>query len=558
MDKTNEAYYQMIDEIEEYSIIFLDREGNIVSCNKGAEKLRGYKTAEVIGKHFGLFCKQIDASGQQLSHKLFTEAITNGKSTHEGWRARKDGTMFWGSVVVKAIHDSKGSLTGFVTITHDLTHKKEIEKSLLEFNTALEEKVKERTEELYDSEKKYRSLFENNPIPMWIIDPVTLQFLDVNEIAINHYGYTREEFLSMSAMDIRPEEDRDLFLEIPDIVTPDNYSRGIGRYIKKDGAILFAEVTAHNIHFGDKVVRLIFATDVTDQKNAETALINSELRYRSLIEQASDGIYIFDANGYFLDVNTSACLLVGYSKEELLRLNRSDLLRQEQHPSNLPSKIEDLEKGKPILLERILYKKDGTQIPVEINSKILPDGRFLGIVRDITARKKAEEKIIKANRLYAFSSQINQSIVKMRDEQALFEEVCRIATNIGKFKMAMIGQIDRASQTVHLLQECGMPPEDEALFKTVSYNESGPTKQVLNNNTYYVSNDVANNDELSGWLSYIAQRSIRSYIELPLRKSGHIFGTLNLFATEKFFFDQEEILLLEAPTENHRRETGAQ
>jgi PAS domain S-box-containing protein len=120
-----------------------------------------------------------------------------------------------------------------------------------------------------------------------------------------------------------------------------------------------------------------------------TALQKSEARYRSLIEQASDGIFISDSTGRYVDVNTSACRLLGYTREEILALNLTDLIAPEDLKV-MPIRYGHLQAGHAIISERRLIRKDGTLVDVEISSKMLQDGGYQGIVRDITERKKAE------------------------------------------------------------------------------------------------------------------------------------------------------------------------
>jgi PAS domain S-box-containing protein len=122
-------------------------------------------------------------------------------------------------------------------------------------------------------------------------------------------------------------------------------------------------------------------------------LKESEEKYRTLIEQASDGIFISNQNGDYLDVNTSATMLTGYSKEELLKLNVRDILFENGITTEKPAMLSELRKGEVVIDERMMRQKNGNIINVEISSKLLPDGRFQGIIRDITIRKKTEEEI---------------------------------------------------------------------------------------------------------------------------------------------------------------------
>jgi PAS domain S-box-containing protein len=137
--------------------------------------------------------------------------------------------------------------------------------------------------------------------------------------------------------------------------------------------------------------------DLEQKAIAGTArAMKAELEYRSLFEQATDGIFVSDEKGKYTDVNQSACKLLGYSKEELLKMSMHETLVREEAGSN-PPRLSELLAGKTILSYRELKRKDGTVIPVEINAKMLSNGKLLGIVRDVTERKKVELKIQKLN-----------------------------------------------------------------------------------------------------------------------------------------------------------------
>lgn len=135
-------YQQMIEEIEDYAIIMLDIEGNIVSWNKGAEKIKGYKSYEIIGKSFRSFYFDKDKENK-VPEKLLDIAFTTGRALHEGWRRRKDDSKFWGSITITAIHDDKGKVIGYTKVTRDLTERKLADDKIKQYNKQLESKNKE-------------------------------------------------------------------------------------------------------------------------------------------------------------------------------------------------------------------------------------------------------------------------------------------------------------------------------------------------------------------------------------------------------------------------------
>jgi PAS domain S-box-containing protein len=139
-----------------------------------------------------------------------------------------------------------------------------------------------------------------------------------------------------------------------------------------------------------------------ERKISEDNLRASEERFRTLIEQASDGIFITDARGNILDVNSSGCALLGYSRDEVLKMNMLDLAVPGPDTS---FKFNDLLDGKVVLREYELIHKDGSRVPAEVSAKMLTDGRLQGMVRDISTRRQAETALTESN-------EFNQMLVK--------------------------------------------------------------------------------------------------------------------------------------------------
>ncbi|MCW3078345.1 MAG: sensor histidine kinase [Bacteroidetes bacterium] len=122
-------YQRMIEEIQDYAIILMDKNGIILNWNKGAQKIKGYSEKDILGKHFSIFYLEEDLKNN-LPQKLMKEAEDTGRAAQEGWRKRKDGTRFWGSITITALHDDDNKVIGFSKVTRDLTDKKKAEDNL--------------------------------------------------------------------------------------------------------------------------------------------------------------------------------------------------------------------------------------------------------------------------------------------------------------------------------------------------------------------------------------------------------------------------------------------
>ncbi|HAH23943.1 MAG TPA: hypothetical protein DCL77_09340, partial [Prolixibacteraceae bacterium] len=255
---------------------------------------------------------------------------------------------------------------------------------------------------LRESEDKYRFLFANNPQPMWIYDLETLAFLEVNQAAVNHYGYTSEEFLSMTIKDIRPRKDIDALLKNVEHSHEIYRHSGEWRHVKKNGEIIHVEITSHAITFNDRKARHVMISDISDFKQSEKALIKSEEKYRKLHQSMVDGFAYIDMKGKIREYNDSFKRLLGYNDEELSLLSLNDFTPEKWH--DFEQKIiheQILVRGYSDIYEKEYKKKDGILFPVEIHAFLLKNDAgenegMWAIVRDITERKQAEKELVES------------------------------------------------------------------------------------------------------------------------------------------------------------------
>lgn len=142
LQRSEERYQRMIAEVQDYAIILLDRDGVIQNWNKGAQQIKGWSAEEAIGMNFRTFYTADDQRAK-LPERLIDLAIKNGKANHEGWRVRKGGTRFWGSIVITSLHDSNNNIIGFSKVTRDLTERKIGEEALRKNADEIQHKNKE-------------------------------------------------------------------------------------------------------------------------------------------------------------------------------------------------------------------------------------------------------------------------------------------------------------------------------------------------------------------------------------------------------------------------------
>ncbi len=297
--QSQEHFEQLVAEVRDYAIFMLDRQGRVLTWNAGAERIKGYRAEEIIGQHFSRFYPE-EAIRRNFPQEELKIAAATGRFEDEGWRLRKDGSLFWANVVITALMDPDGLLRGFLKITRDLTDRKRAEDQLRSSRDQLEERVQQRTaelaqvnaklqaeieerkrlfEELQRSEERYRNLVLALPAAVYTTDREG-RILLFNERAAELWGR-------------RPEIGKDLWCGSFRILNPDGtllphdqcpmaVALREGRSVqcqeilveKPDGTR--AWVLPHHEPLRDASGELIGAinmlVDITDRKRSEEAL----------------------------------------------------------------------------------------------------------------------------------------------------------------------------------------------------------------------------------------------------------------------------------------------
>lgn len=287
---------------------------------------------------------------------------------------------------------------------------------------------------LQKSEEEYRLLFKANPCPMWLCDQETLQFLAVNDAAVHHYGYTREEFLAMSAKQIRAPDAVPALLDHLANTPGAHANAGVWQHRKKHGAVIDVDVTWHKVEFGGRPSFLVLANDVTEKKRSEMVVRESEQRFREIFDNANDIIYTHDLKGNFISLNQAGEQLTGYLKAEVAGLNFADVVVPEQVElarGMLARKIENDELATVYELE--IVSKVGRRLTLELSTRLMyRDGEPVGvqgIARDISERKRAEAELRRRNQELAALNEIGQELSKLVEPAEIAQ---LIHTMIGK------------------------------------------------------------------------------------------------------------------------------
>lgn len=307
---------------------------------------------------------------------------------------------------------------------------------------------------------------------------------------------------------------------------------------------------------GDLVRADGFLTDISERKMAEEALHESAEQFRSLAASAQDAIVIVDNDGNICYWNDAAERIFGYtSREALGRTTPALLIPEQYHEEYIKGFALFRETGQaPVISNTIevpARKKDGTEFPVELStSAVKMKGKWnaIGILRDITERKRAEEELRRVNRALKTLSSCNQVLVKAPSETELLIEVCRIIVEEGGYRFTWVGYAGHDERkTVRPAAQAGY---EEGYLKTVdvTWDDSergrGPMGTAIRTGKPSLFKTALTDRDFAPWQGEALKRGYASVIGLPLIANSELFGALGIYASETDAFDEEEVKLL--------------
>ena len=270
--------------------------------------------------------------------------------------------------------------------------------------------------------------------------------------------------------------------------------------------------------------------------------------YEFLTRFANDMIFLADRTGRIVDANERALEEYGYTREEMLRLTIAEL-RGPGAEADVDWTMREVAERGGAVYEITHRRKDGSTFPVEASARliVIEGQQYLqGIIRDITERRRQERRIADLNRLYAVLSQINEAIVRTRERDALLREACRVAVEVGTFRLAWIGLVEGdavrpvawAGAAQGYLEDLRVSVRDEPLGR-------GPTGRAVREGRTVTSGDIATDPAMAPWRDAALARGFRANAALPLSMHGRVIGVFSLQAADPQFFDAQELKLLD-------------
>lgn len=277
---------------------------------------------------------------------------------------------------------------------------------------------------------------------------------------------------------------------------------------------------------------------------------SSEHRYRKLIENSSDVKCIVTGGRKLSYISPSCQTVLGYTPEELTGTDPVELVHPDEREliSTKSALFPNLQPEETTSLVLRMKHKNGQWLWMEGTVTYMADdpavNGLVGNFHNISSRVETEERLKNANRLYAFISQVNQTIIHVKSKDQLFARLCKVAVEHGKFKVAWIGSINSTIDVISLIAQAGLSDEDAVFFSDYRFDPDGPIAQAVVKRENILWNDMQDIPGDAQWNRKSRERGWGSCMILPIYESGNLIATLNVVSGEKNYFDSTEDTLL--------------
>ncbi|MFA6665125.1 MAG: PAS domain S-box protein [Armatimonadota bacterium] len=382
LEASEAKYRQLVEDVADW-VWEVDTLGRYTYSSPAVENILGYKPEETIGKPTFDF---IIPEDRESYKEAFEQAIRTKGNINKliNRNYHKDGSIRYLETNGKPIVDEFGRVTGFRGVDRDTT-----------------DRVRDQ-EAVRRSLEQYRMLFENNPQPMIVFDMYTQRILAVNDAAIAHYGYSKDEFLTMTIRDLHPQEDLPRFMELISQQAKGLVRTGYWRHKKKDGTIIDVEIVAHGVEWNGHQAQLAMTNDITDRKRAEDRLIETQRMLSTLMSNLPGMVYrCRNDHKWTMEFVSEGCFdLTGYEPSALLfnaKIAYGDIIHPDDRETVWEETQRNLANGGTFRITYRIITADGRLKWVwEQGRGILSPANNLqfieGFITDITENKRAQEK----------------------------------------------------------------------------------------------------------------------------------------------------------------------
>jgi PAS domain S-box-containing protein len=375
--QSEEQYRMLLDGVQD-AIFMVDPRGQIVSWNAGAERTKGYRADQIIGRNFSCFFPSEEIE-RGRPEEILRMTAAKGQHEEQGMRVRKDGSRFLASVTFTALRDAAGHLRGFCVFSHDLSESKE-------------------------SGAKYRGLLEAAPDAMVVVNQAG-EIVLLNVQAEKQFGYKRDELVGQQVKNIIPEGFAERLIADGTRSAADALAQQIGTGIelvgrRKNGSEFPIEIMLSPLESPEGILVTAAIRDISVRKTAEKHLAQMEGRYRGLLEAAPDAMVVVNQDGKMVLLNVQAEKQFGYRRDELVGQQVKNII-----PEGFAERLiaDGTRSAADALAQQIgtgieLYgrRKDGSEFPIEIMLSPLEsiEGTLVtAAIRDISVRKAADRHL---------------------------------------------------------------------------------------------------------------------------------------------------------------------
>jgi PAS domain S-box-containing protein len=423
--RSEDQFRLLVQQVNDYAILMLDPEGRVASWNEGALKIKGYTADEILGRSFEAFYPADVVASGFPRHELEV-AARDGRFEDEGWRVRKDGSLFWANVVLTAIRDASGSLVGYAKVTRDLTLRRDAEQrgrelaaekaahaaaakknaELEDLNHRLEQALvdaeraraaaEDASRQLRERETEFRTLANAIPQLAWMADCDARRYW-FNERWYEYTGLRPDQCLGLAWQVALHPDHRARVLEGQQVAFKAGREWEDTVLVRgADGEYRWFLTRAKWIKDGDgQIVRWIGTnTDVSEHLESERALAASEERFRRALAIETVGVIFFTVQGEITGANDAFLRLSGYTRNDVEAGRvRWDELSAPEFIEEARRAVEELKAtGRTTPYEKQYVKADGTRSWALFAATRLNEREGVEFVVDLKAQKAVERE----------------------------------------------------------------------------------------------------------------------------------------------------------------------
>jgi PAS domain S-box-containing protein len=580
--ESEERFRLMVDGVKDYAIFMLDPGGCVTTWNDGAERIVGYGEGEILGRHFSSFYPEEDVE-RGHPEDILRAALAGGRYVEEGTKIRQDGSRFWASAVVTTLRDRKGNLKGFSMVVHDMTERKhtdDVLRFLAESGATL------------SSSLDYRETLANvarlavPTLADWCAIDVMEEDGTVERLAVEHSDpekvalayelqerYPSDPETARGIGKVLKTGEPDMMAEIPeellDQVALNVEHRTIMRELglrsymvvpmvargRSHGAITLVSAESGrryeetDLRLAEELARrTALAVDnaklyeeaqreISERRDAEEALLQSEGRYRTVVKQAAEGIFVVDIDTkLILEANIAYRNLLGYTAQDMLGLGLTlyDVVAHDRKSIDL--NLEQIQReGTHFMGERRHRRKDGSLVDVEVSSSVISYGggkALCVIVHDITERKRSAERLQRSLDALLGLYEAGQILSSSLEREEIGSRLLEIASRVSNLTAAVISIPDEDGQ-LHIWRSSGL----EGLWRQARFApEAVAARQKVLETGKYQAGRLQQPED--------SNESQLVSLNLPLLVRGRLIGVLEAYGPEALMERQYEETLI--------------